>query len=660
MLDLVLVGDATAHQDDAPVGDAVGLGEVVGDPQDRHAVVGQRPTERLEALGRRGVERRGGLVHQQHLGLGDERAGQARPLGLATGERVGVAVDERRRQPGPVEGVGDRVVAGVGVGHQQVLAHGAREDASGAGTPCRPSAAGAAGRGRPATRPGSARRPRSAPRGGCTGAAASTCRRPTGPSRHGDAAAVGHRGGDVVEHDGVAEAHHHVVEGEQIHAGSQPDLAAAPSRIWQSQRHTDRAETLSGPGLLRRSCQIRYAGAARFRRGGERPYDSGCDPRPHRRIRARRPRHVAGGRPEGAARPAPRRADLDDARGHRRQAAVHRGRPRGPDPRRWASRPGAVRPWPLRLDVHQPGVDAAPVRRLLHGRGVQRLLPPQPGCRPAGSVGGLRPGHPPGLRLGPPPRGGRRRQGRRGHRLGRGHEDPLRRHPAGQDVGVDDHERRRAADDGQLHRRRRGAGRRPRPAVRDHPERHPQGVHGPEHLHLPAGALHADRRRHHRLHGRRDAPVQLDLDLRLPHAGGGGHARAGAGVHHRRRHGVRAGGHGDRPRHRRLRPPPELLLLHRAELLRRDRQAAGRPPAVGPGHEGPGRQEPQVDDAAHPLPDLGRVAHRAGPVQQRRAHRVRGHVGGARRHPVAAHQRLRRGARPAHRLLAPASPATPS
>ena len=38
----------------------------------------------------------------------------------------------------------------------------------------------------------------------------------------------------------------------------------------------------------------------------------------------------------------------------------------------------------------------------------------------------------------------------------------------------------------------------PGPAQRDHPERHPQGVHGPQHLHLPARAQHADRGRHHR------------------------------------------------------------------------------------------------------------------------------------------------------------------
>ena len=41
---------------------------------------------------------------------------------------------------------------------------------------------------------------------------------------------------------------------------------------------------------------------------------------------------------------------------------------------------------------------------------------------------------------------------------------------------------------------------------RDHPERHPQGVHGPQHLHLPARAEHAHRGRHHRVHGASKMP----------------------------------------------------------------------------------------------------------------------------------------------------------
>ena len=43
-------------------------------------------------------------------------------------------------------------------------------------------------------------------------------------------------------------------------------------------------------------------------------------------------------------------------------------------------------------------------------------------------------------------------------------------------------------------------------AHRDHPERHPQGVHGPQHLHLSAHALDAHRRRHHRVHQSKEMP----------------------------------------------------------------------------------------------------------------------------------------------------------
>ena len=62
-------------------------------------------------------------------------------------------------------------------------------------------------------------------------------------------------------------------------------------------------------------------------------------------------------------------------------------------------------------------------------------------------------------------------------------------------------------------------------------------------------------------------------------------------------------------------------------------------------------QRSALGHAAHPLPDQRRVAAGAGRLQQRRAHHARGAGRGARRHPVAAHQRLRRGARPAERFL---------
>ena len=69
------------------------------------------------------------------------------------------------------------------------------------------------------------------------------------------------------------------------------------------------------------------------------------------------------------------RSTCAHARGDPGQAALHRGRPRRPRGGRLAARRRAVRPRRAGHDVRQPAVDDPPVRRLLHGRGVQRLLP---------------------------------------------------------------------------------------------------------------------------------------------------------------------------------------------------------------------------------------------------------------------------------------------
>ncbi len=136
--------------------------------------------------------------------------------------------------------------------------------------------------------------------------------------------------------------------------------------------------------------------------------------------------------------------------------------------------------------------------------------------------------HPPRLRLRPPARGRRRRHGRRGHRL----DLDMRQLFDGIPL-----------DQMSVSMTMNGAvlpvlalyivaaeeqGVRARAARRDHPERHPQGVHGPQHLHLPAAAVDADHLRHLRVHVAADAEVQLHLDLRLPHAGSRGHGRSGA------------------------------------------------------------------------------------------------------------------------------------
>ena len=97
----------------------------------------------------------------------------------------------------------------------------------------------------------------------------------------------------------------------------------------------------------------------------------------------------------------------------------------------------------------------------------------------------------------------------------------------------------------------------------------------------PPDALDADRRRHHRVHLEGDAALQLDLDLRLPHAGSRSDVRPRAGVHHRRRARVRARRALEGPRHRRLRRPAVVLLRHRHELLHGGGEAARRAPAVG-------------------------------------------------------------------------------
>ena len=119
-------------------------------------------------------------------------------------------------------------------------------------------------------------------------------------------------------------------------------------------------------------------------------------------------------------------------------------------------------------------------------------------------------------------------------------------------------------------------------------------------------------------------------------------------------------GHRRRARRRRVRAAAVVLLGDRHELLHGGGQDARRPPAVGQARQGVRRQERQVAVAAHALPDLGLVAHRAGRVQQRRAHVRRGDGRDAGPHPVAAHERARRGARAADRLQRPHRPQHPA
>ena len=167
-----------------------------------------------------------------------------------------------------------------------------------------------------------------------------------------------------------------------------------------------------------------------------------------------------------------------------------------------------------------------------------------------------------GYDSGPSARDGRRRQGRRRDRLRRGHEDPLRRHPARPDVGVDDDERRRAAGPRELHRRGRGAGGPPGEARRDHPERHPQGVHGPQHLHLPARRPRCGSSPTSSSTRRKNMPKFNSISISGYHMQeAGATCGPGARLHHRRRTRLRARGALQGARRRRLRRAPLLLLV---------------------------------------------------------------------------------------------------
>ena len=96
--------------------------------------------------------------------------------------------------------------------------------------------------------------------------------------------------------------------------------------------------------------------------------------------------------------------------------------------------------------------------------------------------------------------------------------------------------------------------RRPRrPARRDDPDGHPQGVHRPEGVVLPDRPGDAPGHRHGRVVLDGDAALAPDLDLRLPHPRGGLDGRAGARVHAEERPDLRRAGGRARPRRRRLR-----------------------------------------------------------------------------------------------------------
>ncbi len=210
---------------------------------------------------------------------------------------------------------------------------------------------------------------------------------------------------------------------------------------------------------------------------------------------------------------------------------------------------------------------------------LQRALPQEPRQGPDRPIGRLRPAHPDGLR--PRRRAGawRGRQGRGLHRPQGRHARPARRHPAGRDEHVDDHQRNGRLAARPLYDGRRGERRRALGSLRHDPERHHQGVPLPRHLRLPARALDAADRRHGGLHRQRDPEVEPDQRLLVPPAGGGSDSGAGDRLRPLDRDRGAGRGQGSRPGRRRGLPqglrPDQLLRQRRGPLHRGARQVAG-------------------------------------------------------------------------------------
>ena len=101
---------------------------------------------------------------------------------------------------------------------------------------------------------------------------------------------------------------------------------------------------------------------------------------------------------------------------------------------------------------------------------------------------------------------------------------------------------------------------------------------------------------------------------------------------------------------RRVRAAPGVLLQRPQQRLPGGREVPRGAAHVGAHHaRALRRHQPEGDDAALPHADRRRHADRAAAGEQHRARRPAGLRGGLRRHAVAAHQRLRRGARAADR-----------
>ena len=108
-------------------------------------------------------------------------------------------------------------------------------------------------------------------------------------------------------------------------------------------------------------------------------------------------------------------------------------------------------------------------------------------------------------------------------------------------------------------------------------------------IYPPAG-LAPPGQRHLRLLPRAPAALEHDLDLRLPHGRGRGDAGAGGRLHPGQRHRLRRGRAGRRPRGRRVRAAAVVLLRRPDHAAGGGGQVPGRPADLGVGDAGPVRR----------------------------------------------------------------------
>ena len=234
--------------------------------------------------------------------------------------------------------------------------------------------------------------------------------------------------------------------------------------------------------------------------------------------------------------------------------------------------------------VSRQALDHAAVLRLRHAGGDQPPLPLPAGAGADRTLRGLRPADPDGLRR--RSRAERRRSGqvRRAGLLAGGHGDSLPRHSAGRCHRLHDHQLAGVGAVGHVPGGGGAAGRGLDAALRHAAERHPEGIHRAEGVHLPAAPFHAAGDRYHRVRRAPHAALQPDFDQRLSHSRGRLDGGAGTGIHAARRHRVRRLGARARPGDRRIRAAAQLLLQRAQRFLRGDRQVPGGAQDLGARH----------------------------------------------------------------------------